>query len=118
MVRSPDEMESLRNAELGRIRDPARRARAAAILTKPGLRSIGWDYGVPGERIDCWVVGLRSDGQVAIVYCEAGFGPELPWGFVSPEADSAGSDSQWHASLEEALVAAGVLNDGLPSAPG
>ena len=118
MDRTPDEIEALTTAELGRIRDPARRARAAAILTEPRVQSIGWDYDVPGERLDCWVVGLRGDRQLAVVYCEAGFGPELPWGFVFPDEDSAGMASQWHASLEEALAAAGVLDDSSPTAAG
>lgn len=118
MDRTPDEIEALTTAQLGRIRDPARRARAAAILTKPRGQSIGWDYDVPGERIDCWLVGLRSDGQLAVVYCEEGFGPELPWGFVVPDEDSAGMASQWHASLEETLAAAGLLDDSSPTAAG
>lgn len=116
MERSPDDIESLTTAELGRIRDPARRARAAAILITPRVQSIEWDYGVPGERLDCWMVGMRSDGRVAVVYCDLGFGPERPWGFVFPDDDSVGMASQWHASLEEALAAAGVLDDSSPAA--
>src|SRR5687767_7944866 len=116
MERNPDEIESLTAAELGRIRDPARRARAASMLARPRVQSIEWDYGVPGERLDCWVVGMRSDGQVAIVYCDTGFGPERPWGFVHPDEDSVGMASQWHASLEEALAAADLLADSSPAA--
>lgn len=116
MERSPDDIQSLTTAELGRIRDPGLRARAAAILTRPKVQSIEWDYGVPGERLDCWVVGMRSDGQLAVVYCDAGFGPERPWGFVFPDEGSVGMASQWHASLEEALAAAGVLDDSSRSA--
>jgi hypothetical protein len=115
MERSPDEIESLAIAEVGRIGDPARRARASALLTRPAVQSIEWDYGVPGERLDCWVVGARRDGRVMVVYCDAGFGPERPWGFVHPDEDSAGMASQWHASLEEALAAAGMLDDSSPA---
>jgi hypothetical protein len=106
----PDQIDALVAAELARIRDPARRARAGSILTTPVPQSIEWDYGVPGERLDCWLVGRRSDGQVAIVYCDMGFGPERPWGYVVPEEDSTGMAGQWHASLEETLAAAGLLD--------
>ncbi len=115
MDRTPEEIEALTTAELARIRDPARKARAAEILTKPRMQSIGWDYAVPGDRVDCWLLGLRSDGQVAVMYCDDGFGPERPWGFVFRHEDSAGMAGQWHASLEETLAAAGVLDDASPA---
>ncbi len=117
MHRTPDDIQALLTAELERIRDPDRQSRAAAILTRPTLQSIGWDYGVPGDRLDCWLVGRSGDGGMDIVYCDGGFGPEQPWGFVFPRDDSVGMGRQWHVSLEETLAAAGLLGDESPAAP-
>ena len=56
----------------------------------------------PGKILGCGV-NYRSHGD------------EEP-GFVFPDDDSVGMASQWHASLEEALAAAGVLDDSSPAA--
>ena len=109
MSRKAADIESLVAGELARQTSPQRRARMQSFLIPPRSRTLRWDYGQPDERIEAWVVGLTPDGGVALVYADAGFGPSFPWGFVFPEDDSAGMDSQWHSGLEDALICAGLL---------
>jgi hypothetical protein len=102
-------VRSLLGDELARVSDPARRVSLAALLLPPSKINLGWDYGMRGERLDCWHIGRSPDGGVLLVYCEQGFGPAFPWGFVFPLEDSMGMDSQWHSGLEDAAINAGLL---------
>lgn len=95
--------------ELSRIGDPARRAGLEALLQPPGGLTLAWDYGTENERFDCWQVGCSPDRRALLVYCERGFGPEFPWGFVFADEGSMGMDSQWHSGLEDAGIVAGLL---------
>ncbi|QOV87369.1 hypothetical protein IPV69_13825 [Humisphaera borealis] len=102
-------MAALINSELSRVCDPAQCGRLQGLLQPPSLLSLAWDYGRPDERFDCWQVGRSLCGRVLLVYCESGFGPSFPWGFVSAAEGSMGMDSQWHSGLEDAAIGAGLL---------
>jgi hypothetical protein len=108
----PDSVQlaSLVAEELRAIVDPSRRSSVQALLRMPSRRSVGWDYGSSGARIDVWIIGGTADGSVDLVYASEGFGPSYPWGFIFPADDSSGMDSQWHAGLEHAAIGAGILN--------
>lgn len=96
-------------SELERVSDQNRRLQLAALLVEPRLISLSWDYNPPGTRFDCWHVGQAPSGDIWLVYCDTGFGPSFPWGFVFPKEDSIGNDGQWHAGLEDIAVNCGLL---------
>jgi hypothetical protein len=104
-------IESLVEAELARVADPARRGDLRALLQPPARVSLAWDYGHADERFDCWLVGrsLYPERPVLLVYCDRGFGPDDPWGFVFADEGSIGMDCQWHSGLEDAAIVAGLL---------
>src|SRR4051812_18608673 len=94
--------------KLRRITDAERRSALAAFLVPPVRLRLNWEYGAANEQLDCWLVGQsRDEPLVRIVYCEAGFGPAFPWGYVF--GDSMGMDSDWHSGLEDAAIGAGFL---------
>lgn len=95
--------------ELARAGDPARRGNLQALLHPPARLSLAWNYGQEDERFDCWQVGCSPDRRVLLVYCDRGFGPASPWGFVFADEGSMGMDSQWHSGLEDAAIVAGLL---------
>jgi hypothetical protein len=56
-------------------------------------------------------VAEAPERGVVLVYCEQGFGPEMPWGFLvsdEPEFTTLGMDAQWGWYLEEAFVRSGL----------
>jgi len=98
-------------AELALIDDPRRAESLKAILVEPRQEVRDWDYGVPGTRYPYWVVAESHDRGILLVYCEHGFGPEMPWGFLladNPEEITLGMDSQWGWYLEEAFIRSGL----------
>ena len=97
------------DAELARVADLARRGTLQGLLHQPLRLSLAWEYGRADERFECWQVGRAPDGHLLLVYCERGFGPAFPWGFVSANELSMGMDSQWHARLEDVATSAGLL---------
>jgi hypothetical protein len=96
--------------ELALVRDVERRAALEALLVEPRMEERDWDYGLPGERYPVWVVAEKPDEAALLVYCEHGFGPGMPWGFLTdhPTFASLGMDSQWGWYLEEAFVRSGL----------
>ena len=97
--------------ELALIENAVRREALQALLVDPREETRSWDYGAPGTRYPCWVVAEAPERQIELVYCEHGFGPEMPWGFLSRhggESDSLGIDSQWDWYLEGAFVFSGL----------
>lgn len=102
-------LKALVARELEIIADPERRRALEAILVEPVMRERSWDYGAEDERYRYWLVA-ESPGQggIELAYCEEGFGPQFPWGFLFPDEDSLGMDSQWSWYLEEAFVRAGL----------
>ena len=105
---APD-IDSLVAGELARVGDPTRRSSLRALLQHPARLSLAWDYGQLDERFNCWQVGCSPDRRVLLVYCERGFGPDFPWGFVFADEGSMGMDSQWHSGLADAAIVAGLL---------
>ena len=100
-------MRQLVSRELDLIRAADRRAALEALIIAPRLEEREWDYGQPaGQRYPCWVVAEAQD--VILVYCQHGFGPEFPWGFLFKRESSLGMDSQWCWYLEEAFVQSGL----------
>ncbi len=104
------EIDAVLKLEWLGVQDSQRRSALASLLIAPECRSIGWDYGEPDERYDCWVVGRSPNGDLLLVYCDQGFGPVHPWGFIFPDEDSMGMDSQWHSSLVDVAIGAGLLS--------
>lgn len=102
--------------QLAIVRRPERRRAIEAVLVEPRRETREWDYGSPGECYPYWVVGEAPERGILLAYCEHGFGPEFPWGFlfthrtgeVSSEALTLGTDAQWNWYLEEAFVRAGL----------
>ena len=111
MVDAEAHILSLVDAESVRVADPARRGALQAMLQDPARVSLAWDYGYAGERFNCWLVGRSPypDRPWLLVYCDRGFGPASPWGFVFADEDSIGMDCQWHSGLEKAAIVAGLL---------
>jgi hypothetical protein len=104
-------IQALVDAQLALIEDSERREALAKLLVPPRQEERDWDYGVEGEQHPYWVVAEAPARGVILVYCEHGFGPEEPWGFLftdEPEFTSLGMDSQWGLYLEEAFVFAGL----------
>jgi hypothetical protein len=109
------QIQRLVAGQVALVEDAARQHALEAILVEPRAEERDWDYGTPGQRYRCWVVA--RDRGIVLVYCDQGFGPEFPWGFIPEDADvSLGMDSQWCWYLEEAFVRSGLW-DG-PMRPG
>ncbi len=102
-------IESLIQLEVARIQNIERRYRLKSLLLPPRQISLGWDYGHPGQRLPCWLIGQSPNKDVWLIYSQLGFGPDYPWGFVLPADDSLGEDAQWFDSLEAAAEAIGLL---------
>jgi hypothetical protein len=73
-------VEALVDAELGRVGDVTVRTliQSARVPVRCELRP--WDYGEPGQTFPCWIV--LEAGEVAVAYCDQGFGPKSPWGLL------------------------------------
>jgi len=104
-------IQALVDAQLALVEDPDRRSALAQLIVPPRQEEREWDYGAEGERYPYWVVAEAPDRGAILVYCEHGFGPDEPWGFLftdKPEFTSLGMDSQWGWYLEEVFVRAGL----------
>jgi hypothetical protein len=104
------DIQRLVKVELSKVSGTTRRSVLAAILIPPQPLYLNWEYGEPGERFKCWLVGLSPDGNYRLVYCDNGFGPEHPWGYVGATANSMGMDCQWHVGLQHAAIGARLLD--------
>jgi hypothetical protein len=91
--------------ELTRINNAKLLIRIRDLLVAPYPVERGWDYGAPDEHYICWTVLEDPESNVAIAYCERGFGPKCPWGivFLSGPHMSIGMDSGWFTTLESAF---------------
>lgn len=106
-----DRIQDLVAKELGRIEDPRRVDFLRTLLVTPRREEREWDYGVPGTRYPYWIVAEACDCGLLLVYCEHGFGPEMPWGILftkDPDAATLGMDAQWSWYLAEAFVRSGL----------
>lgn len=107
----PDEGEirQLLDVQLAMIVDSSRRAALHERLVSPQPLSLKWGYGAPGDKFQCWLVGISKDA-VRLVYCDQGFGPTYPWGIIGACQDWMGMDCDWHVGLEHAAIGAGILD--------
>jgi hypothetical protein len=103
------EVAVLIKSGLDRVSDQSRRASLEKLLIEPRQLSLHWEYGLEGLRFNCWHVGQSLNGEIWLLYCEQGFGPSFPWGFVFPPSKSLGNDGQWYSGLEDATIGAGLL---------
>lgn len=106
-----ERVKALVRDQLCLIENDERKIALQALLVEPRLEDGGWEYGSPGERYPYWVVAEEPLARVILVYCEQGFGPEFPWGFLFTNDDqekTLGMDSQWNWYLEEAFIRAGL----------
>jgi hypothetical protein len=102
------EICKLLDDETDHVADQSHRQLLLDLLTVPRRRKLMWEYGWQ-ERLTCWQVGQSTDNDIWLVYCEDGFGPSFPWGFVFPESQSLGNDGQWYSGLVDAAIGAGLL---------
>jgi hypothetical protein len=108
---SASEIRDLVDRQLTLVEDRARRQALNALLVEPRIEHRQWDYGEPGEEFPYWVVAEEPARGILLVYCQHGFGPNMPWGFLftkEPDFTSLGMDSQWGWYLEEAFVRSGL----------
>jgi hypothetical protein len=108
-------IQTLVDEQLALIEDGARRDSLAKLMVPTRQEERDWDYGAEGERYPYWVVAEAPDRGILLVYCEHGFGPEMPWGFLftdEPDFPTLGMDSQWGWYLEEAFINAGLWKGG------
>ena len=106
-----DRIQDLVAKELGLIEDSQRAASLRTLLVTPRRDEREWDYGEPGTHYPYWIVAEACDRRILLVYCEHGFGPAMPWGFLftnDPDAATLGMDSQWSWYLEKAFVRSGL----------
>jgi N-acetylglutamate synthase-like GNAT family acetyltransferase len=103
-----ERIRELVQRELSLIADPARREALRAILIDPVLRERSWSYGRPGDRFQYWTIAEAPEREIELAYCEQGFGPEFPWGFLDFHDPSLGMDAQWSWYLEEAFLRANL----------
>jgi hypothetical protein len=94
--------------ELARIADAERRTALEALLIEPRLQLREWDLGEPGARYRTWLIAQDPKSSLGLAYCEYGYGPERPWGYVSAGFLSLGDSAQWYPTLEEAFLASGL----------
>ena len=120
------QVQRLVEEQVAAVPGAARRdALRALLLAEPRREERDWDYGDAGERFPYWVVAESPERRIILVYCDQGFGPESPWGFLrtdapgetTPEGTTLGMDAQWSSCLEEAFVRSG-LGRSLPEQPG
>ena len=105
------ELQSLLALQLSFVEDPLRRKALESILVIPREERREWDYGILEERYPYWVVAEEPLRHIILVYCDQGFGPRSPWGFLftdDPDFNTLGMDSQWCWYLEEAFVRSGL----------
>lgn len=94
--------------ELKTIDDAIVLAFIEARLVEPHVVMRDWDYGAPGQQYPCWTIFEDHGRDLALVYCDEGFGPQTPWGMVwigkSGRPPSMGMDTGWHPTFVEAFL--------------
>ena len=93
--------------EIARFTDLDERERVRALLIAPRCEQRDWDYGTDNQTYPCWIVAEHHEAQVAIAFCEFGFGPVNPWGLLSIAGSkgyqSMGMDCGWFPHFDECL---------------
>jgi hypothetical protein len=98
-------VKELVEREMAVISDPALLDLIRRLSVEPSRVVRDWDYGASGERHVCWTVLEHPPSNTGVAYCDAGFGPDSPWGLVSLSGRhmNIGMDSGWFATLEAAV---------------
>ena len=75
-------------------------------LVEPYCQHRPWDYGDPGDTLPCWIFYEDPARDLAVAYCDSGFGPRTPWGllWLKRGPSNMGMDSSWFARLEDLVV--------------
>jgi len=107
-LKTVGEIRSLVAYELSIITNPARRGALEQLLIAPVIRERDWDYKPPDQRYTYWCVAEAHDREIELAYCEHGFGPTFPWGWLYKRDPTFGNDGQWNWYLEEAFVRSGL----------
>ncbi len=105
MLIDADTLKGLIGQELNNLLDVRVTAHIQSLLVEPRAELRDWDYGEPGEQYPCWITLADNGSNIAIAYCESGFGPRNPWGLLwleSREHMSMGMDSAWHSTFLDA----------------
>ena len=108
---SSEAIKALVAEQLDLIEMPERRAALEALLVEPRLEEGEWEYGELDERYPIWVVAEAPGKRILLVWCDQGFGPSFPWGFLDKRDSgltSLGMDAQWCWYLEEAFMRAAL----------
>ena len=111
-----NQMLTLVEEQMRHIRHEGRRQELQRLLVTPRPEKREWDYGAIEEEYEYWVVAESDVLGVMLVYCDQGFGPDMPWGFLythDPECATLGMDSQWNWYLEEAFARSGLWPGGI-----
>ncbi len=102
------EIDDIVSAQRASFKDASVSAAVARLGVQPYKSVRAWDYGEPGERFCCWIIAESRKENLAVAYCERGFGPEHPWGVILHRGDdfqmSMGMDSDWFGTLEEVFT--------------
>jgi hypothetical protein len=115
-MKTPDEIRALVARELSIITNVKRRQALELLLIAPVLRERAWDYGPIDQDFSYWCVAETPNREIEFAYCENGFGPTFPWGWLYQKDPTLGSDAQWNWYLEEAYMRSGVWK-GLDAEP-
>ena len=111
-----DQILALVEEQMRGIQHECRRKELQRLLVTPRPEKREWDYGTIEEEYEYWVVAESEVHGVVLVYCDQGFGPDMPWGFLfnhDPEFATLGMDSQWNWCLEEAFARSGLWLGGI-----
>lgn len=114
MANTPEEIESLVQVELERIRISEMKEYALKHLITPRLHYRRWEYSREPVSYPCWLVADLKCKDVGIVYSEYGHGKHDPWGAVLLSVDRFFMDDRWFLTLEDAVINSGCWDGEFP----
>jgi hypothetical protein len=85
-----------------------RRAALEPLLIEPFSRQLEWEYSKSADLLQSWVLAWQRQRDVQLVFCDKGFGPEYPWGFIDSKSTTAGRDDSWYKTLDDAFINSGL----------
>lgn len=98
------ELDAILREAIDAISDEEVVAAISKYLVAPRVVMRNWDY-ADNTQFPCSIVAVDSESQIAIAYCEFGFGPSCPWGILNEpsEYNEMGMDCSWYSRLEDAF---------------
>jgi len=111
---SPEQLQSMVDAELAALDNAHVSAHCRSLLVLPHVVMREWDYGEPGLKYPCWPVLEHRLSNTAVCYCEQGFGLASPWGLINLAGESnmsMGMDSGWFKTFIEAYLESGAATE-------